>query len=132
VRTHPAVRCALDPSPRAERVLASHVGARRFVYNWGLAWLDVPKPPPLPPHDWLGVDLGIGNLAADSDGQTDSGGYLNGLRQRLQQTGTPSAKGLLKNQRRQEQRLATQEKHRIANQLVTTAPGVGATWPAKN
>lgn len=34
---HQAYRFALDPSPRAERALASHVGARRFAFNWGLA-----------------------------------------------------------------------------------------------
>ncbi|MFN3486835.1 MAG: helix-turn-helix domain-containing protein, partial [Planctomycetota bacterium] len=34
---HQAYRFALDPSPRAARVLASHVGARRFAFNWGLA-----------------------------------------------------------------------------------------------
>ncbi len=34
---HQAFRFALDPSPRAERALASHVGARRFAFNWGLA-----------------------------------------------------------------------------------------------
>lgn len=32
-----AFRFALDPSPSAERALASHVGARRFAFNWGLA-----------------------------------------------------------------------------------------------
>ena len=32
-----AYRFALDPSPRAERALASQVGARRFAFNWGLA-----------------------------------------------------------------------------------------------
>ena len=32
-----AYRFALDPSPRAASALASHVGARRFAYNWGLA-----------------------------------------------------------------------------------------------
>ncbi|MER3401865.1 MAG: hypothetical protein C4337_00820, partial [Armatimonadota bacterium] len=32
---HQAFRFALDPSPRAERMLASHVGARRFAFNWG-------------------------------------------------------------------------------------------------
>jgi putative transposase len=37
MRTHQAFRFALDPSPRVERALASHVGARRFVFNWGLA-----------------------------------------------------------------------------------------------
>jgi len=34
---HQAYRFALDPSPRAARALASHVGARRFAFNWGLA-----------------------------------------------------------------------------------------------
>lgn len=34
---HQAYRFALDPSPRAEGALASHVGARRFAFNWGLA-----------------------------------------------------------------------------------------------
>jgi len=32
-----AYRFAMDPSPRAARALASHVGARRFAFNWGLA-----------------------------------------------------------------------------------------------
>ncbi len=37
LRVLQAYRFALDPSPRAERALASHVGARRFAFNWGLA-----------------------------------------------------------------------------------------------
>jgi len=37
VIVHQAYRFALDPSPRAARTLASHVGARRFAFNWGLA-----------------------------------------------------------------------------------------------
>jgi putative transposase len=36
IRTLQAYRFALDPSPRAERALASHVGASRFAFNWGL------------------------------------------------------------------------------------------------
>jgi putative transposase len=44
--------------------------------------VDVPEPPPWPPDDWRGVDLGIVNLAADSDGTTYSGGQVNGLRKR--------------------------------------------------
>jgi hypothetical protein len=44
--------------------------------------VDGPAPPPLHPHDWLGVDLGIVNIAADSDGTTYSGGQVNGLRKR--------------------------------------------------
>ena len=92
--------------------------------------VDVPEPPPLPPDDWLGVDLGIVNIAADSDGTTYSGAHVNGLRkrharlrQRLQQKGTKSAKRLLKKRRRKERRFAAHENHRIAKQLVTTAQG---------
>ncbi len=32
-----AFKYALDPSPTKERMLRSHVGARRFAFNWGLA-----------------------------------------------------------------------------------------------
>ncbi len=32
-----AYRFALDPSPRKERAMRAHLGAQRFVYNWGLA-----------------------------------------------------------------------------------------------
>jgi IS605 OrfB family transposase len=31
-----AYRYALDPTPRQQRALASHCGAARFAYNWGL------------------------------------------------------------------------------------------------
>jgi putative transposase len=34
---HQAYRFALDPTPRQQRRLASHAGAARFAYNWGLA-----------------------------------------------------------------------------------------------
>ena len=31
-----AYRFALDPTPSQQRILASHAGAARFAYNWGL------------------------------------------------------------------------------------------------
>jgi putative transposase len=31
-----AYRFALDPTPRQQRALASHCGAARVAYNWGL------------------------------------------------------------------------------------------------
>jgi putative transposase len=31
-----AYRFALDPTPRQRRALASHCGAARYAYNWGL------------------------------------------------------------------------------------------------
>ena len=33
---HQAYRFALDPTPRQQRALASHVGGARFAHNWGL------------------------------------------------------------------------------------------------
>jgi hypothetical protein len=36
VRVTQAYRFALDPTPAQERALASHCGASRFAYNWGL------------------------------------------------------------------------------------------------
>ncbi len=90
--------------------------------------VDVPEPPPLQPDDWLGEVLGIVNIAADSDGHSYSGAHLNGLRkrhaklrQRLQKKGTKSAKRLLRRRRRQEQRLATDENHRMAKPWVMKA-----------
>ena len=107
-------------------------GQADLIYRNGTFYLavvvDVPEPPPLKPDDWLGVDLGIVNIAADSDGQTYSGGQVNGLRkrhaklrQRLQKKGTKSAKRLLKKRRHKEHRFAANENHRIAKQLVTKA-----------
>ena len=34
--TYEAVKIRLDPTPRQERMLASHAGAARFAYNAGL------------------------------------------------------------------------------------------------
>src|SRR5258706_472054 len=71
---------------------------------WYLAvTLDVPEPSPAEASDTLGVDLGIINLATDSEGETFSGHALEktrqcyaNLRQHLQKRGTKSAKRHLK------------------------------------
>jgi IS605 OrfB family transposase len=119
-------------APRLRRVR----GQADLIFRDGQFYLavvvDVPEPPPLQPDDWLGVDLGIVNIAADSDGQTYSGGQVNGLRkrhaklrQRLQQKGTKSAKRLLKKRRQKEHRFATDVNHQIAKRLVAKAQGTG-------
>lgn len=81
---------------------------------------------------WLGVDLGIVNLAVDSDGETFEGTHLNGLRyrharlrQRLQKKGTKSAKRLLQKRRRREARHARNVNHVIAKKVVAKAEGTG-------
>jgi putative transposase len=111
-------------------------GQADLIYRDGKFFIavvvDVPEPPPNKPTDFLGVDLGIKNIAADSDGKTYSGGKVNGLRgrnarlrQRLQSKGTKSAKRLLKKRRRKESRFAADVNHTISKQLVATAKGTG-------
>ena len=69
---------------------ADRIG-RAGQFHWA-GVVDVAEPPPLQPDDWLGMDLGIVDLVADSDGQRDFGSPVNGhskrhaaVRQRLQQ-----------------------------------------------
>jgi len=111
-------------------------GQADLIYRNGTFYLavtvDVPEPPTDEPKDWLGVDLGIVNLAADSDGEVYSGGHLNGLRKRhaklrarLQAKGTKSAKRLLKKLSGKEARFARDVNHVISKRLVAKAKGTG-------
>lgn len=94
--------------------------------------VDLSEAEPFDPSGWLGVDLGIVNIASDSDGGNHAGGHLNGLRarhnrirRRLQKKGTKSARRLLKRRRRKEARFAADVNHRISKQLVTAAHDTG-------
>lgn len=94
--------------------------------------LDVPEPAPGDPEDFLGVDLGVTNIAVDSDGTIHSGAVVNGVRHRhrrlrakLQAKGTKSAKRLLRKRKRREQRFARDTNHRISKQIVATAKDTG-------
>ncbi len=90
--------------------------------------VEMPNDPELDVTEYLGVDLGIVQIASDSDGHSYSGKQVNALRKRhaelrskLQSIGTKSAKRLLKKRSLREQRFAKQENHRIAKELVTRA-----------
>lgn len=90
--------------------------------------VEVGEADPFEPTGWLGVDLGIVNIASDSDDGNHAGGHLNGLRarhnrirRRLQKKGTKSARRLLKRRRLKEARFAADVNHRISKQLVTAA-----------
>lgn len=79
-------------------------------------------------EEFLGIDLGIKNIAADSMGETFSGGHLNNLRKRhsklrakLQSKGTKSAKRLLKKRSKKETRFAKQTNHEISKKIVEKA-----------
>jgi IS605 OrfB family transposase len=91
---------------------------------------DAPEGEPIDPEDVLGVDLGIVNVATDSDGNQYTGGLILGarrrhrrLRTRLQSKGTKSAKRLLRKRRRKEHRFQRHENHKISKELVARAKG---------
>ena len=95
-----------------------------------LATCDVEAPEPIEYEEVLGVDLGIVNIATDSDGESYSGAQVNGLRKRhaklrarLQRKGTKSAKRLLKKRRHKEQRFAQNVNHVISKRIVEKAKG---------
>ncbi|XVQ87092.1 RNA-guided endonuclease InsQ/TnpB family protein [Microbispora siamensis] len=108
-------------------------GQADLVYRDGVFYLAVAIDVPEPavggePDCWLGVDLGIVNLATDSTGKAHCGKGVRAvrrrnarLRARLQAKGTKSAKRLLKKRRRKEARFARDVNHRISKQLVDKA-----------
>lgn len=97
--------------------------------EWFLfATCNVDEPEPGDVTDFLGVDMGIVNIASDSDGTVYSGAEVNGLRHRhrrlrakLQSKGTKSAKRVLKNRRRKESRFAKHVNHCISKKIVAAA-----------
>jgi IS605 OrfB family transposase len=84
--------------------------------------------PPIEPKDWLGVDLGIVNLATDSTGETFSGEPLQRNRRRramgrkqYQRKGTRNAKRRLKRMSGRQARYQRWVNHTIAKRLVDKA-----------
>ena len=120
-------------SEEALKTLTAHrQGESDLVYrdgNWYLiATCDIPEPETREPIGFLGVDLGIVNIATTSDGQVMAGRAVNRyrkrqirLRRKLQAKGTKSAKRLLKNRARKEARFARDVNHCIAKKIVTEA-----------
>lgn len=112
-------------------------GESDLVYRDGMwflyATLELPEAPlNAEPSGWLGVDLGIVNIATTSDGVVMAGRGLNRhrrrqqeLRAKLQAKGTKSAKRLLKKRARKEARHATDVNHCISKQIVAEAQRTG-------
>ena len=123
--------------------LAFPRGQADLVFRDGAFYLyvtvDVGDVPPGDPQGWLGVDLGIQNIASDSDGQDFAGAHLNALRARharlrakLQKKGTKSAKRLLRQRRARERRFAADVNHRISKALVRKAKDTGRGIAVEN
>jgi hypothetical protein len=96
-----------------------------FLY----ATCDVPEAAQYEPSGFLGIDLGIVNIATTtSDGEIMAGRRLNryrrrqrDLRRKLQARHTASARRLLARRRRKEARFARDFNHCIAKKIVTEA-----------
>ncbi|MFC4115532.1 RNA-guided endonuclease InsQ/TnpB family protein [Nonomuraea zeae] len=126
------------------KTLAAHrKGESDLMHRDGMWFLiatcDLPEVPLNHPGGFVGVDLGIANIATTSStgtgtgtGTRHSGKGLNAvrhrhreLRRRLQAKKTKSAKRLLKRRRRAETRFAANTNHVIAKQIVTEAERTG-------
>jgi putative transposase len=103
-----------------------------FLY----ATVDLPEGSPIEVKDFLGVDLGIANIATDSDGGQHSGKPVDDIRRkhnlqrkRLQKKGTKGAKKKLKRVSGKEARFRKHQNHVISKAIVEkakdTSRGIG-------
>ncbi|WP_328415227.1 transposase [Streptomyces violaceus] len=112
-------------------------GESDLVHQDGMWFLnatcEVPEAEPnAEPVDFLGIDLGIVNIATTSDGEIMAGRELNrirlrerSLRTKLQKKNTPSARRRRKKRRRREARRAKDINHKIAKHVVAEAERTG-------
>jgi IS605 OrfB family transposase len=102
---------------------------RRHDGRWFLAiTVDAPEPKPVEPQGFIGVDMGVVNLATDSDGETFKGDGVEACRQKYarirktcQRTGTKRAKRKLQKIRKKEARYRKDQNHCIAKKVVAKA-----------
>lgn len=111
-------------------------GEADLVYRRGEFYLhqvcEVDEPPAEDVSEFLGVDLGIVNIATDSDGETHSGAAVEDQRRKLahrrrnlQRKGTRAAKRKLRALSGKQRRFQTDTNHRISKRLVQKAQGTG-------
>jgi IS605 OrfB family transposase len=112
------------------------IGETDLIHRDGMwllyATIEAPETPARQPGGFLGVDLGIVNIATTSDGHRTAGSHLNRyrkrqlrLRKRLQAKKTSSARRLLKKRRRKETRFAADINHVISKSIVAEAQRTG-------
>ena len=92
--------------------------------------VDLPSDAPITPAEFLGVDLGVANIASTSDGKRHSGSEIKSVRHRhrrlrgkLQKKQTRAAKRRLKKLAGKEQRFARHTNHVISKEIVACAKG---------
>ena len=89
---------------------------------------EIDEPPPGEFTDIIGVDMGITNIVATSDGDIETSNQINNVRQQyakrraiLQSVGTKSAKSRLKKISKKESNFKKDTNHRISRRLVDLA-----------
>jgi len=113
-------------------MLSRKMGQADLVHRDGQFFLyvtvDFEEAPPIDPGNWIGVDLGIKNLATDSTGETFSGEDVNRNRRRRatgrkqhQRKGTKSAKRKLQRMSGRQRRYQRWVNHNISRRLVDKA-----------
>ena len=114
--------------PRGQSDLVLRKDGKWFL----LVTVDLPDSAPTSRTDFIGVDLGIANLATDSDGDRHSGEPVEKVRrkhrlqrQRLQRKGTRGAKKKLKRIAAKEARFRRHESHVLSKKIVAKAEGTG-------
>jgi putative transposase len=117
---------------RQRAMLAARQGESDLLFHRGnwylLVTCDVEEHDPQDVDDVLGVDLGVTNIATDSNGTIYSGSTVKGvryrhrrLRNKLQKKGTLSAKRRLRKLSGQEARFAKDVNHTISKRIIREA-----------
>lgn len=93
---------------------------------------EVDEPTAKDVEDFLGVDLGVTNIATDSTGEVHQGKTIKGvryrqrrLRQKLQRKGTQSTRRRLRKLSGKERRFAADVNHQISKRIVAKAERTG-------
>lgn len=135
--THGRIRVPFIVGDYFKEMLSRKMGQADLVYRNGLFYLyisvDYTEPPPVEPQEWLGVDLGIVNLATDSTGEQFSGEKVTRNRRRkatarkqYQRKGTKNAKRKLKRMSGRQARYQRWINHNISKRLVEKAKAQSA------
>ena len=117
-------------------ILHAMKGQADLVYRDGKFFLlctaDVPEPPVAAVNEFLGVDLGIANIATDSTGERHTGAEVEKNRKRhmtarttFQRRGTKSAKRRLKKLSGRQARYQKHTNHVLSKKIVAKASTLG-------
>lgn len=119
---------------RQHEQLKTQKGESDLLFIGGQFYLaatcDIEEAEPIDPDGVLGVDLGIVNIATDSDGEIFNGSQVNNvrhrhrrLRKKLQKKGTKGSRRRLKKLSGKERRFAKHVNHTISKRIVAKAQG---------